>query len=130
MIHVDVHQEKGERFKVLRTTDRTQLATMTLPPNATESWDEGLTESDRVIYVVEGRIELTAGDETRELRAGEVAIVPAATSHRLKVVGRRSATIFNIYGPPAYPSEEGAEARTSHELRHGPGGPGNWSGRF
>lgn len=130
MIYVDVHQEKGQRFRVLKTTDRTQLATMTLPPNASESWDEGLTESDRVIYVVEGRIELTAGDETRELRAGEAAIVPAATSHRMKVVGRRSATIFNIYGPPAYPAEEGAEARASTEARQGPPGPGDWGSRY
>lgn len=111
MIHVDVHAEKGERFKVLRTSDRTQLATMTLPAGATTSNDEGNTQSDQVIYVVEGRIELTAGDDKRELRAGEAAIVPAATPTRIRVMGRRSATLFNIYGPPAFPAEESAETR-------------------
>ena len=124
MIHIDVHQAKGERFKVLQTTDRTQLAMMTLPPGGTTSNEEGLTESDQVLYVVEGRIELTVGDEKRELRAGEVAIVPAATAHKIRVMGRRSATMFNVYGPPAYPAESGAEARAGAETRTGE----SWTG--
>jgi mannose-6-phosphate isomerase-like protein (cupin superfamily) len=127
VIHIDVHQEKGERFKVLRTTDRTQLAMMTLPPGGTTSNEEGLTDSDQVIYVVEGRIDLTVGDERRELRAGEVAVIPAATPHRLRVLGRRSATLLNVYGPPAYPAESGAEVRAEVETRPG-GNPGGYGG--
>lgn len=122
MIHIDVHQEKGERFKVIKTTDRTQLAMMTLPPGGTTSNEEGLTESDQVIHVIEGRIELTVGDEKRELRAGEVAIIPAATTHKIRVLGRRSATMLNVYGPPAYPAESGEEARVAEETRSGYGG--------
>lgn len=127
VIHIDVHQEKGERFKVLRTTDRTQLAMMTLPPGGTTSNEEGLTDSDQVIYVVEGRIELTVGDEKRELRAGEVAVIPAATAHRLRVLGRRSATMLNVYGPPAYPPESGAEVRSGETTR---AGAGSWSSGY
>jgi mannose-6-phosphate isomerase-like protein (cupin superfamily) len=122
VIHIDVHQEKGERFKVIKTTDRTQLAMMTLPPGGTTSNEEGHLESDQVIYMVEGRIELTVGDEKRELRAGEVAIIPAATTHKIRVMGRRSATMLNVYGPPAYPAESGDEARVAEETRAGYGG--------
>jgi len=121
VIHIDVHQAKGDRFKVLQTTDRTQLAMMTLPPGGTTGNEEGLTDSDQVIYVVEGRIELTVGDEKRELRAGEVAVIPAATTHKLRVLGRRSATMLNVYGPPAYPAESSAEARTGVEAGAGAG---------
>ncbi len=127
MIHIDVHQEKGERFKVLKTTDRTQLAMMTLPPGGTTSNEEGHTDSDQVIYMVEGRIELTVGDEKRELRAGEVAVIPAATTHKLRVMGRRSATMLNVYGPPAYPAENREEARAATET-HAGGTPGGWGG--
>ena len=115
MIHIDVHEEKGERFKVLKTTERTQLATMTLPPGASTASEEGHTQSDQVLYVVEGRIELTCGDDKREFRAGEVAIIPAATPWKIRVVGRRSTTLFNVYGPPAFPAEEREEARPSED---------------
>jgi mannose-6-phosphate isomerase-like protein (cupin superfamily) len=105
MIHIDVHQEKGERRRILQTTERTQLVTMTLPPGGTFYEEEGFVSSDQVIYVVEGRIELEVEGEKREMRAGEVALIPAATSYRFRVVGRRSTTLFNVFGPPAYPAE-------------------------
>lgn len=114
MIHIDVHQEKGERRRILQTTERTQLVTMTLPPGGTFYEEEGFVSSDQVIYVVEGRIELEVEGDKREMRAGEVALIPAATSYRFRVVGRRSTTLFNVFGPPAYP----AETRESlHETR-------------
>lgn len=106
MIHFDVHHEKGERFKVLRTTDRTQITMMTLPPGATSNNAEGNTSSDQIVYLVEGRIELGVGDDKRELRAGEGAVIPASTGYTMRVLGRRSATVFNVYGPPAFPAEE------------------------
>jgi len=127
MIYFDVHQEKGERFKVLRTTERTQLAMMTLPPGGSSIHEEGNTSSDQTVYVVEGRIELTVGDDKRELRAGEGAIIPASTAFTMKVVGRRPSSIFNIYGPPAYPAEEEARSWSGASVgehdydRHGGG---------
>ncbi len=125
MIHFDVHEEKGERFKVLRTTDRTQLTMMTLPPSGISNNDEGNTTSDQILYMVEGRIELKIGDDSRELRAGEGAVIPALTPYSIRVVGRRSATLFNVYGPPAFPAEERPSAYAGAELgshgydRHG-----------
>lgn len=114
MIHFDVHLEKGERFKVLRTTERLQIAMMTLPPGGASIHEEGNATSDHTVYVIEGRIELTVGDEKRELRAGEGAIIPASTAFTMKVVGRRSSTLFNLYGPPAYPAEaESADWRSA-----------------
>lgn len=108
MIHIDVHQEKGERRKILHTTERTQLVTTTLPPGGMVYDEEGFVSSDQVIYVVEGRIELELEGEKREMRAGEVALVPAATSYRFRVIGRRPTTLFNVFGPPAYPAENRA----------------------
>lgn len=115
MFHIDVHQEKGERRKILQTTERTQLVTMTLPPGGAVYEEEGFVSSDQVIYVVEGRIELDVDGNKKEMRAGEVALIPAATSYRYRVIGRRSTTLFNVFGPPAYP----AETRESlHDPRH------------
>lgn len=123
MIYFDVHQEKGERFKVLRTTERTQLAMMTLPPGGASIHEEGNTSSDQTVYIVEGRIELTVGDDKRELRAGEGAIIPAATAFTMKVVGRRSATIFNVFGPPAHPAEQEERSWSSAST-----GESSWEG--
>lgn len=117
MFHIDVHQEKGERFRVLQTTERTQIATMTLPPGGTAVEEEGHASSDQVIYVVEGRIELEVHGEKREMRAGEVALIPAASSYRMRVVGRRPCTLFNVYGPPAYPAEQ-RESAHSERFHH------------
>lgn len=106
MIHIDVHQEKGERRKILHTTERTQLVTMTFPAGGAIHEEEGFVSSDQVIYVVEGRIELDLNGQKKEMRAGEVALIPAATSYRFRVIGRRPTTLFSVFGPPAFPAEE------------------------
>jgi mannose-6-phosphate isomerase-like protein (cupin superfamily) len=106
VIGYDLHHEKGERFRVVHTTDRTQIAIMTLPPGQSMGSEEGHTASDQVVFVLEGRFEVTIDDDTRELRAGEVAVIPQGTSHKLRATGRRSATAFSVYGPPAYPAED------------------------
>jgi len=108
VIHIDVHQEKGERRKILHTTERTQLVTSTYPPGGMVYEEDGFVSSDQVIYVVEGRIELDVDGEKKEMRAGEVAVIPAATSYRFRVVGRRPTTLFSVFGPPAYPSDNRA----------------------
>lgn len=111
MYRIDVHQEKGQPFKILKTTERSQLSLMTIPAGQTSINREGHAASDQLLYVVEGRIEATIGDETRELRAGEAVLIPAGTPHRLRTLGRRSATSFNIHSPPAYPHEAEQEER-------------------
>lgn len=119
MIHIDVHQEKGEKRKILHTTERTQLVTSTLPPGGMYYDEEGFVSSDQVIYVVEGRIELEVEGEKKEMRAGEVALIPAATSYRFRVVGRRPTTLFSVFGPPAYPAENRAALHESSRFEIG-----------
>jgi mannose-6-phosphate isomerase-like protein (cupin superfamily) len=103
---IDIHQQKGERFRVLATTERTQLGVMTLPAGQASNNPEGHPTADNVTYVVEGRVEVHIGDESKELRAGEVVVIPSGTPHRIRAVGRRPATVFQVFGPPAYPAEE------------------------
>jgi mannose-6-phosphate isomerase-like protein (cupin superfamily) len=114
VIGYDLHHEKGERFRVLHTTDRTQVAIATLPPGQSMGEREGHAQSDQIVFVMEGRIEVTIDEDTRELRAGELAVIPQGTSHRLKATGRRQATAFFVYGPPAYPAEDRA-ASPAHD---------------
>ncbi len=93
-------------FEVLLTARNTQVATMRLDPGGASG--ESLNThrgSDQVLLVLEGEVEAEIGGERRNLSPGDVVIVPAGTPHRFSNAGRAAALTFNVYGPPAYPSE-------------------------
>ena len=112
----DVHQEKGERLRVLGTAPRSRIAVVTLPPGRVESCPPDPRDGDGVVYVVEGRVAVTVAGEKRELRAGEVVVVPSGAPHRLRALGSRGATLLHVHEPPAgAPADEEEDgARTVH----------------
>jgi mannose-6-phosphate isomerase-like protein (cupin superfamily) len=65
------------------------------------------------LYVVlEGRLELTRGDELLDLGPGDVAAVPAGVAHAFKVCGDRDAKWVNTWSPGGFEGyfEEAADA--------------------
>jgi quercetin dioxygenase-like cupin family protein len=55
--------------------------------------------SDEAFYVLEGRLEVLAGDERRSLATGEMVIIPAGTVHTFNSRGPEHARILVVMTP-------------------------------
>jgi mannose-6-phosphate isomerase-like protein (cupin superfamily) len=94
-------------FEVLQTTERTQIAVMTLIPGGeTGPHPEAHEESDQALFVVSGRMKGTIGSASVHLEAGDAIIIPAGKPHHFANDGEVPAVSFNVYSPPEYPEDE------------------------
>ena len=55
---------------------------------------------EQVSVLLEGRLRLTVGAETRDIAAGDVWFAPAGVPHGGEVIGNEAAVFLDIYGPP------------------------------
>jgi quercetin dioxygenase-like cupin family protein len=56
------------------------------------------------LYVVEGEIELTCGDETLTASAGDFVYTPRDVPHKYAVVGERAARVLLLFSRPGFES--------------------------
>ena len=54
------------------------------------------------IFTIEGRAILTVGEETREVTAGDIAVVPASTPHRFVNSGDSILRQVDIHASPKF----------------------------
>ena len=54
------------------------------------------------IFIIEGRATVTIGDETREVTAGAIAVVPANTPHRFVNSGDTMLRQIDIHASPKF----------------------------
>lgn len=54
------------------------------------------------IFTIEGRATLTVGEETREVTAGDIAVVPASTPHRFVNSGDSILRQVDIHASPKF----------------------------
>ena len=55
-----------------------------------------------VIFMIEGHAKVTIGDETREVNAGAIAVVPANTPHRFVNSGTTILRQIDIHASPKF----------------------------
>jgi quercetin dioxygenase-like cupin family protein len=55
-----------------------------------------------VIFMLEGRAKVTVGDETREVNAGAIAVVPANTPHRFVNSGDGVLRQIDVHASPKF----------------------------
>ncbi len=96
-----VEDHKGEFFSVLETTDKSQVAAMTIEPGG-DSGAVGNHEGDQVIYCISGTGEVDIAGKRHAISAGEAVIIPAHTDHKAFNTGEDDFFFVNIYAPPAY----------------------------
>jgi gentisate 1,2-dioxygenase len=98
---VDVFRYRGEFFRVLQQTERSQTAVMTIAPGS----DAGPPEEhagDQVLYVVEGEASLRIGSAERRIGPGTLVIIPARTTHHVRNPGPAPLFFLTVYAPPEY----------------------------
>ena len=98
---VDVAKHRGEFFRVLQQTTRSQTAVMTIAPGE----DAGPAEThgaDQIVYVIEGEADITVGDEARRTGPGGLVMIPAGARHHVGNPGREPLFFLTVYAPPEY----------------------------
>ena len=55
-----------------------------------------------VTFMLEGNAKVTIGDETREAKAGDIAIVPANTPHRFVNSGETVLRQIDVHASPKF----------------------------
>lgn len=57
-------------------------------------------QSHHFLYLIQGQIELTVGEETRRIQAGDFVIIPQGSVHAMHRVGAAEALFLDIASPP------------------------------
>jgi mannose-6-phosphate isomerase-like protein (cupin superfamily) len=55
-----------------------------------------------VAFTIEGRAAITVGDETREVKAGDIVVIPASTPHRFVNSGETVLRQIDIHASPHF----------------------------
>jgi mannose-6-phosphate isomerase-like protein (cupin superfamily) len=79
----DIRAHRGEFFRVLQETSRSQTAVMTIAPGA-DAGPEETHGADQIVYVVEGDIALRVNGEERVASAGTLIMIPAGARHDVR----------------------------------------------
>ena len=92
---------RGEFFRVLQQTSRTQCAVMTIAPGA----DGGPAEEhggDQIVYVIEGDAVLRIEQQEHHAGAGTLITIPAGANHHVRNPGPTPLFLLTVYAPPEY----------------------------
>ena len=98
---VDALANRGQFFRVLQQTARSQTAVMTIAPGA----DAGPPEEhdgDQIVYIVEGEAIVRIGDREHTASPGTLIMIPAHSRHHVRNPGRTPLFFVTVYAPPAY----------------------------
>jgi len=57
-------------------------------------------QSHHFLYLIQGQIELTVGDETRRIQAGDFVTIPQGSVHAMQRLGTAEALFLDIASPP------------------------------
>jgi mannose-6-phosphate isomerase-like protein (cupin superfamily) len=98
---IDAFRHRGQFFRVLQQTERTQTAVMTLAPG-TDAGPEERHDGDQVIYVIEGEAVVRIGDREHRAGAGALVTIPARTRHHVSNPGVVPLFLVTVYAPPQY----------------------------
>src|SRR5437870_11251152 len=55
-----------------------------------------------VAFTIEGTAAITVGDETREVKAGGIVVIPAQTPHRFVNSGRSTQRQIDVHASPTF----------------------------
>ena len=97
----DITRYRGEFFRVLQLTERTQTAVMTIRAGE-DAGPEETHRGDQIVYIVEGEAVLRVDGDERRASAGALVVIPAGARHHVRNPGRTSLFLVTVYAPPEY----------------------------
>jgi mannose-6-phosphate isomerase-like protein (cupin superfamily) len=98
---VDTNKHRGEFFRVLQQTKRSQTAVMTIAPGE-EAGPAETHAADQIVYVIDGEAVVTVDQEARRTGPGGLVMIPAGAIHHVRNPGRAPLFFLTVYAPPEY----------------------------
>jgi mannose-6-phosphate isomerase-like protein (cupin superfamily) len=98
---VNVLDHRGQFFRILQTTPRSQTGVMTIGPGG-DSGPEETHDADQVIYVIEGEGVVRLGREEHAAARGACVVIPSGTVHHVRNPGPTPLFCLTVYAPPEY----------------------------
>ena len=98
---VNVFAHRGEFFRVLQKTQRSQTAVMTVAP-AADAGPPEIHDADQIVYVVEGEALVRIGGAEHRAGPGALVMIPAGSRHHVGNPGRVPLFFVTMYAPPEY----------------------------
>jgi mannose-6-phosphate isomerase-like protein (cupin superfamily) len=92
---------RGEFFRVLQRTSRTQSAVMTIAAGA-DGGPEEAHGGDQIVYVLEGEAVLRIAGQEHRAVAGTLVTIPAGARHHVRNPGPVPLFFLTVYSPPEY----------------------------
>lgn len=99
---------------VLCTGKFSQLVVMSIPVGG-DIGEEIHTDTDQMLFVVDGEGEATLNGEVRKVEEYEVVFVPAGTKHNFRNSGDEDLKLFTVYAPAEHP--EGTIHKTREDAK-------------
>ncbi|MEA4883352.1 MAG: cupin domain-containing protein [Clostridia bacterium] len=88
---------RGEEVRFL--IDRPSVSVVMLPLRPGQEAPRHVTPVDVLFYVADGAGEITVGDESAQVSAGDFVVSPATIPHGLKAPADRGFSVFVIKAP-------------------------------
>jgi mannose-6-phosphate isomerase-like protein (cupin superfamily) len=98
---VDTTKHRGEFFRVLQQTARSQTAVMTIAPGQ-EAGPVETHHADQIVYVIEGEAVIKVEEDERRTGPGGLVMIPAGARHHVRNPGREPLFFLTVYAPPEY----------------------------
>ena len=98
---VDIAHYKGQFFRVLQRTPRSQTAVMTIVPGQ-DAGPEETHDGDQIIYIVEGEAIVRVAGQEHRAGPGTLLTIPAHTRHYVSNPGQAPVFFLTVYAPPVY----------------------------
>jgi quercetin dioxygenase-like cupin family protein len=95
---VNVFEYRGQSFKALCKTAKSSADVFTLPAGH-DPGHEAAHGGDQIIYVIEGSATARVAGQEREVKAGDLVVIPAGTLHTLRT-GAQPLFALTILAPP------------------------------
>ena len=117
-----VAEQSAHFRRVLWTGEHTQLVIMTIQPGD-EIGAEVHEHNDQILSFVSGVGRADVAGETREVKQGDIVVVPAGVTHNFTNTGPNPLVLYTVYGPPEHEDgtvhETKAEADAAEAAEHG-----------
>ena len=98
---VGIVNYKGQFFRVLQRTPRSQTAVMTIAPGQ-DAGPEETHDGDQIIYIVEGDAIVRVAGQEHRAGPGSLLTIPAHTRHYVSNPGKVPLFFLTVYAPPVY----------------------------
>ena len=98
MAKEDSKQHCKATFPLLGAHGTSKIATVYFELEPGDNIGRHTDNAEEMLFILEGKVSASIGDETAELNAGNLALVPTMIPHDVKNTGETTAKVLGVFG--------------------------------